>query len=94
MRYNPALPREGKNPLTLDSKPPALPLKQYVYNESRYTMLVQGRPDVARDLLRLAEQDVRDRWNLYERLAAAPAELAAAPVNGAAGEKAEGRAAR
>ncbi len=66
MRYNPALLREGKNPLTLDSKAPSLPLKQYVYNESRYTMLVQSHPAEARDLLRLAEQDVRDRWRLYE----------------------------
>lgn len=95
MRYNPALLREGKNPLILDSKAPSLPLKQYIYNESRYTMLVQSRPDVAHHLLRLAEQDVRDRWNLYEKLAATPAdELAVAPVNGKAGEKVEGRAAR
>jgi pyruvate-ferredoxin/flavodoxin oxidoreductase len=95
LRYNPALVREGKNPFTLDSKAPSLPLKQYVYNESRYTMLVQSRPEVARELLKLAEQDVRDRWHLYETLAAAPAgQMAAAPVNGAAPEKAEGRAAR
>ena len=44
LRYNPALAAEGKNPLALDSKAPTLPLKQYVYNESRYTMLAQSRP--------------------------------------------------
>ena len=81
--------------MTLDSKAPSLPLKQYVYNESRYTMLVQSNPEEARTLLRLAEQDVRDRWRLYETLAAAPSgRLAVAPRNGAAAEKAEGRAAR
>ena len=70
-------------------------MKQYVYNESRYTMLVQSRPEVARELLQLAEQDVRDRWRLYETLAAAPyGQMAVAPVNGAAPEKAEGRAVR
>jgi pyruvate-ferredoxin/flavodoxin oxidoreductase len=95
LRYNPALVKEGKNPLTLDSKAPSLPLKQYIYNESRYTMLVQSRPETARELLLLAEQDVRDRWRLYETLAAAPSgQLAVAPVNGAAPEKAEGRAAQ
>jgi pyruvate-ferredoxin/flavodoxin oxidoreductase len=86
LRYNPALLKEGKNPLTLDSKAPSLPLKQYLYNEGRYTMLAQAHPEEARDLLRLAEQDVRDRWRLYETLAAGPAS-----GNGAA-EKAEGRA--
>ncbi len=95
LRYNPALLREGKNPLTLDSKAPSLPLKQYVYNESRYTMLVQSRPGEARELLRLAEQDVRDRWNLYEKLAATPAgEPVVVSVNRATAEKAEGRTVR
>ncbi len=95
MRYNPALTREGKNPFILDSKAPTAPLKQYVYNESRYTMLVQSRPEAARELLKLAEQDVRDRWHLYETLAAAPyGQMDVAPANGAAPEKAEGRAAR
>jgi pyruvate-ferredoxin/flavodoxin oxidoreductase len=91
LRYNPTLLREGKNPLTLDSKAPSLPLKQYIYNESRYTMLVQSHPEEARELLRLAEQDVRDRWNLYEKLAATPA---IAAVNGAAPGKVEGRGVR
>src|SRR4029453_2674551 len=47
-RYNPALAGEGKNPLQLDSKPPSIPLKQYAYNETRYTMLAHADPDTAR----------------------------------------------
>jgi pyruvate-ferredoxin/flavodoxin oxidoreductase len=95
LRYNPALLREGKNPLTLDSKAPALPLKQYVYNESRYTMLVQSHPEEAQALLKLAEKDVRDRWNLYEKLAArSTGEFAVAPIIGAATVQAEGRTVR
>ncbi len=31
-RYNPALAREGKNPLHLDSRPPSIPLEKYGYN--------------------------------------------------------------
>jgi pyruvate-ferredoxin/flavodoxin oxidoreductase len=72
-RFHPDWARQGKNPLHLDSKPPGLPLEKYVYNEGRYTMLVQRDPEAARTLLRLAEQDVQDRWRLYETLAAAPA---------------------
>ena len=71
-RYNPALAKEGKNPLHLDSRPPSIPLEKYVYNEARYTMLVKSRPEVAKQALKLAEEDVRARWELYEKLAASP----------------------
>jgi pyruvate-ferredoxin/flavodoxin oxidoreductase len=77
MRYNPALAKEGKNPFQLDSRPPALPLEKYIYNESRYTMLAQAHPHEARELLRQAQQDVRTRWRLYQHLAAqTPSEAA------------------
>jgi len=74
MRYHPDRLKEGKNPLILDSKAPSLPLRQYVYNETRYTMLVHSRPEVARALLELAERDVRARWRFYEHLANLPVE--------------------
>ncbi|HOI55939.1 MAG TPA: pyruvate:ferredoxin (flavodoxin) oxidoreductase [Phycisphaerae bacterium] len=70
LRYNPALAAEGKNPLQLDSKAPSLPLKDYVYNETRFKMLAASKPDVAERLLHLAEQDVAFRWKMYEHLAA------------------------
>jgi pyruvate-ferredoxin/flavodoxin oxidoreductase len=70
VRYNPALRGEGQRPLMLDSKAPTLPLQKYIYNETRYTMLVQSDPAGARELLRLAEQDVHDRWRWYEQLSA------------------------
>ena len=41
-RYNPALADAGKHPLTIDSKAPSIPLEQYVYNETRYRMLLQS----------------------------------------------------
>ena len=71
-RFNPALAREGKNPLHMDSRAPSLPLEKYVYNETRYTMLVKSRPEVASQALKLAEEDVRARWELYEKWAASP----------------------
>ncbi|MGH7967427.1 MAG: thiamine pyrophosphate-dependent enzyme, partial [Limisphaerales bacterium] len=71
-RFNPALAREGKNPLHIDSRPPSLPLEKYVYNETRYTMLVKSRPEVASQALKLAEEDVKARWELFEKWAASP----------------------
>ncbi|HDQ44350.1 MAG TPA: pyruvate:ferredoxin (flavodoxin) oxidoreductase [bacterium] len=69
LRYNPLLAAEGKNPLVLDSKAPAIPLKDYVYNETRYSMLVKSRPEAAAELLKLAEEDVTARWRAYAHLA-------------------------
>jgi pyruvate-ferredoxin/flavodoxin oxidoreductase len=68
-RYNPELVREGKNPLQLDSRPPTIPLKQYAYNETRYTMLAQSKPEAARELLGQAQEDVNRRWRQYEHWA-------------------------
>ncbi|MCL5745401.1 MAG: hypothetical protein M1541_16005, partial [Acidobacteria bacterium] len=62
----------GKNPLQLDSKAPSLALDKYVYNETRYTMLVHSNPEAARGLLAMAEEEVLKRWKLYEYLAAMP----------------------
>ena len=69
-RYDPRRIKEGKNPFQLDSREPTLPLEKYVYNETRYAMLRQASPEVARELLEEAEHDIRDRWASYHRLAA------------------------
>jgi pyruvate-ferredoxin/flavodoxin oxidoreductase len=68
-RYNPALKAEGKNPLQLDSKAPAIPLRDYIYNETRYRMLAQSDPEAAEHLLTLAQEAVNERWHKYEQLA-------------------------
>ena len=39
--------RQGKNPFQLDSKAPTLPLEKYIYNETRYTMLIHSKPEAA-----------------------------------------------
>jgi pyruvate-ferredoxin/flavodoxin oxidoreductase len=69
-RYNPALAIEGKNPLSLDSKAPKIPLKDYVYNETRYSSLVSRDEERAEMLLKLAQEDVISRWRQYEQMAA------------------------
>jgi pyruvate-ferredoxin/flavodoxin oxidoreductase len=74
IRYNPALERENKNPLQLDSKPPDLPLEEYMYYEARYKMLLQSRPEVAGQLLKSAKKEILKRWRLYELWASMPVE--------------------
>jgi pyruvate-ferredoxin/flavodoxin oxidoreductase len=68
-RYNPALLDEGKNPFSLDSKEPTQPLEKYVYNETRYRMLLQSNEERAESLLKLAKQDVQTRLHQYHELA-------------------------
>ena len=76
-RYNPALAAQGKNPFQLDSRAPSIPLKNYIYNETRYTMLVKSNPEHAAKLEKLAEEDVAERWKLYDYMAHMPADGAA-----------------
>jgi pyruvate-ferredoxin/flavodoxin oxidoreductase len=69
-RYNPALMAEGKNPLSIDSKDPSIPFEQYAYNETRYKQLVNADEQRAEELIKLAQKDVRSRWDLYRQMAA------------------------
>jgi pyruvate-ferredoxin/flavodoxin oxidoreductase len=72
-RYNPELAAQGKNPFQLDSRAPSIGLKEYIYNETRYTMLAKSNPEEAKRLLALAQEDVGTRWKLYEHLSHQPA---------------------
>jgi pyruvate-ferredoxin/flavodoxin oxidoreductase len=72
-RYNPELVAQGKNPFQLDSKAATIGLKEYAYNETRYTMLAKSDPEHAKKLLELAEGDVASRWKLYDYWAHMPA---------------------
>ncbi len=69
-RYNPGLAKEGKNPFQLDSRAPSIPLEKYIYNETRYTMLVNSDPEEAKLLLHQAQDNVNERWKLYQHMAA------------------------
>ncbi len=70
MRYNPALRETGKNPFQLDSKAPAIRLKDYIYREARYTMLARSNPKLAAKLLTEAQDDVERQWRVYSARAA------------------------
>jgi pyruvate-ferredoxin/flavodoxin oxidoreductase len=100
MRYNPGLREEGKNPFLLDSKAPAIRLKDYAYREARYTMLTRSNPELAAELLKEAQDDVERQWRVYSARAGMPGRgetpniapeekpevnLAAAPAGGGKG---------
>ena len=68
-RYNPDLVAQGKNPFQLDSRPASISLKDYIYNETRYTMLAKSNPEDAQELYKLAQEDVAAKWKLYEHMA-------------------------
>ncbi|MGQ9834050.1 MAG: pyruvate:ferredoxin (flavodoxin) oxidoreductase [Candidatus Villigracilaceae bacterium] len=68
-RYDPRLTAEGKNPLQIDYKEPSIPVEQYMYNETRFRMLVQSNEERAEQLLKLAREDARARWNFYSQMA-------------------------
>jgi pyruvate-ferredoxin/flavodoxin oxidoreductase len=43
-------------------------LEEYVYNETRYRMLLQSNEARADTLLQLAKQDIRERWQQYQQI--------------------------
>jgi pyruvate-ferredoxin/flavodoxin oxidoreductase len=72
MRYNPELREGGKNPFQLDSKAPAIRLKEYSYREARYTMLARSNPALAAKLLEEAQDDVERQWRVYSARSTMP----------------------
>ena len=68
-RFRPAAQGRPHEEFLLDSVAPSIPLKAYAYNEIRYRMLADSKPDEAERLLALAQNDVNHRWHVYADLA-------------------------
>ncbi len=68
-RYDPARNEQGENPLRLDSRKPKHPLYVYTDNEARFRMLKMKDPVRAKELSKLAQGFVDERFALYDRLA-------------------------
>lgn len=68
-RYNPELKKEGKNPFTLDSKEPTASFRDFLLSEVRYASLKKTFPEVAEELFAKAEEDAKERYRTYLRLA-------------------------
>jgi len=65
-RYRPGT--EG-SPLHLDSKAPTLPVRDFMMNETRFSMLARANPSRAEQLALLAQADADERWHYYSQLA-------------------------
>ena len=85
-RHDPRLAGSGET-LKLDSGPPKATLDKFTANETRFSMLKLVAPTRAAELAGKAQAQVRERYALYQRLAAssggsgsAPAPAPAAPT--------------
>jgi pyruvate-ferredoxin/flavodoxin oxidoreductase len=82
-RYDPRLVAEGKPPLTLDSKPPKLPVTEYMGNETRFRMIEKMDRERYKMLGLEAQRMAGQRIALYQHMA-----QLTLPGNGQASESA------
>ena len=69
-RYNPDFVKQGKNPLTLDSKPPTMKFSEHAQKENRFRMLTKSDPEHAKALMAQADKLVAAKFDYYQKLAA------------------------
>ncbi|MDW8344416.1 MAG: pyruvate:ferredoxin (flavodoxin) oxidoreductase [Verrucomicrobiae bacterium] len=69
-RFDPRRLAAGENPLQLDSRPPTKKVEEYLLSENRFKMLTKSKPQDARILFQMAQEDAERRYRLYEYLAA------------------------
>ncbi len=67
-RYDPRKKENGENPLSLDSQHPKIPVAKYLEMENRFKMLVVSKPQQAKKLFKMAQEDVDTRFQYYEFL--------------------------
>ncbi|SNS56422.1 pyruvate-ferredoxin/flavodoxin oxidoreductase [Anaerovirgula multivorans] len=68
-RFNPELKKEGKNSFTLDSKEPKTSFREFLMSEVRYASLSKSFPEVAEALFEKSEEDAKERYEGYKKLA-------------------------
>ena len=68
-RFNPALKAEGKNPLSIDSKPATADYKEFILGEARYASLTRSFPDRAEELFDKAAETSKEARAHLEKLA-------------------------
>ncbi|MEI6914117.1 MAG: pyruvate:ferredoxin (flavodoxin) oxidoreductase [Armatimonadota bacterium] len=68
-RFNPDRSNQGLNPLQLDSKTPKIPVGESMGREGRFTMLKVTDPKAMEQFMVEAQEDVTQRWAMYEYLA-------------------------
>lgn len=69
-RFNPLLKDDEKNPFILDSKEPTSDFKEFLQGEVRYSSLMNVFPDIAPEMFNAAEENAKERYEAYKRMAA------------------------
>ncbi len=65
-RFNPSKPKGER--FKLDSKPDSVPLREFMYNETRFTRVVKDDAKLGEELLQQAQEEVGVRWERLELL--------------------------
>ncbi len=68
-RYDPRHAQVGEHPFRLDSRKPKISFAEFARSEARFAMLERTNPAQADELLRLAQEDIDERWRFYEQVA-------------------------
>ena len=69
-RYRPASEARELPEFLLESPAPKIPIETYAYNEIRYKSLSRTDPEKAESLLAAAQEDIDQRWDVYQSMAA------------------------
>ena len=82
-RFNPDRIAAGENPLLLDSRAPTRKVQEYFLQQTRFKMLTKSKPEDAQRLWKLGQQDVENRYRMYEYMASRKTEPATAAKDAA-----------
>ena len=67
-RYNPAEAEAGRPPMKLDSRAPKMSFRDFAKSEGRFAMLARANPEHYDELMDQAQDDIDNRWHLYEQM--------------------------
>ena len=68
-RFSPTNAKEGKNPLSLDSREPSIDVADYMYKEIRFKALTMSKPQVAEGMLENLRTYVKKQYENYKSMA-------------------------
>jgi pyruvate-ferredoxin/flavodoxin oxidoreductase len=68
-RFDPRRSGGADAPLRMDSRPPKVPLSEFMRNETRFRMVEKMDPKRFRLLTEMAQRDVKQRFAVYQQLA-------------------------
>ncbi len=68
-RFNPDLAKQGKNPLTLDSKAPKMKYSDFAMGEQRFRALEKTNPENVKKYMSEGDRRVAAKFDLYTKLA-------------------------